>query len=657
MSRLSYPIAALCLLAIGCSDDTAQKNSNNADPGCLTGERYNPISGRCEPRANTNNVTNNNTNNNNPSDLGGDQPPASDMPVDQPDMIAVPDFSIMPPDGCTPGTKIGCATESAELVCDAAGEEYRATACPAGQRCLGGSCSSMTCLPGTLSCANPESTQRCNAQGTGYEPAVACAEGEVCSEDSCKSVCELGKYRSSYIGCEYWTLDLDQHPDPTVNPKPNTIPHSVVISNPNNVPVTISFIVQQPGISVLVNDPVVPPLGTRVFTMPQLDVDATSISRHSIRIMATQPVVAHQFNPLNNVGAFSNDGTLLLPAPMLGDEYYIVNWPTQYLPNFGGLNVPSQHSYATVLATEPGDTFINVTSKAQIMAGTDTVTGQPINALPPNATRTFKLSYGQVLNLQAFEARLGSPNNDLTGTHIKANKPVAVFAGHEAAVIGEVGARGPDGEELDSCCADHIEHQLLPLQSWANNYVAALSPGRGIKKDHWRIVAGEDNVVVTTNPPQPGANNVTLNRGQFITLFSAQSFEINATGKIQVAQFLLSQDQTSEGGGDPALTITVPTARYRKDYILLTPSGYNRDFVQITRPAGVAVKLNGQVVPDSTFSPVGSGTWEVGALEVDPGVQTLEAAQPFGIVAYGYDNAVSYSFIGGLDLVGSMAAP
>jgi hypothetical protein len=650
MSRLTLCLSLLCSLALACSDDASQKTTNNDDGNCLTGERYNVITGKCEPRASSNNGG---------GDLGGDlgaDQGGADMPVGTPDMMETPDFSIIPPEGCTPGDKLGCASDTAELVCDAAGVEYRPKECSGGQRCLNSACTSMICIPGTLSCANPESTQRCNAAGTGYEAPVACEEGSVCSQDSCKSVCELGKYRSSYIGCEYWSLDLDQHPDPTVNPRPNTIPHSVVISNPNMVPVTVSFTVQQPGISVMVPDPVVPAQSTRAFTMPQLDVDATSISRHSIRIVASQPVVAHQFNPLNNVGAYSNDGTLLLPAPMLGDDYYVVNWPTQYLPNIGGLNVPSQHSYAAILATEPGETFINVTSTAQIAGGTDADTGQAINPLPPGATRTFKLTYGQVLNLQAFEAKLAGGKNDLTGTHIKANKPVAVFAGHEAAVIGEPG-NNPDGSERGSCCADHIEHQLLPLQSWDSTYIAALSPGRGVKKDHWRVVAGEDGITLTTDPPQPGANNVTLNKGQFVTFFSDKSFEIKATGKIQVAQFLVSQEQTSEGVGDPSLVISVPTARYRKDYVLLTPSGYTRNYVTVTRPAGAPIKLNGQLIPDATFSPVGSGVWEVGSVEVQPGVQSLDSTQAFGIAAYGFANAVSYSFIGGLDLVGSQAAP
>jgi hypothetical protein len=468
-------------------------------------------------------------------------------------------------------------------------------------------------------------------------------------------VCELGKYQSSYVGCEYWTLDLDQHPDPTVNPRPNTIPHSVVISNPNNVPVTISFQSQAVGVSVMVPNPVVPPNDTRAFTMPQLDVDGTSLSSNSIRIVSTQPVVAHQFNPLNNVGAFSNDGTLLLPAPMLGDEYYVVNWPTQYLPPIIG-NIPSQHSYVAILATEQGDTFVNVTPKARIDAGMNQITNQPINPITPGVTRTFKLNYGQVLNLQAFSATLGPANNDLTGTHIKASRPVAVFAGHEAAVIGEGRMNNSSDQGSGSCCADHIEHQLLPLRSWDTSYIAALSPGRGTKKDHWRIVSGEDNVTLTTNPPQPGANNVRLNKGQFVTFFSDQSFEVSATGKVQIGQFLVSQEQTSRGNGDPAMLITVPTSRFRADYVLLTPTGYTDNYLQFTRKPGVPIRLNGNLVPDARFSPIGSGAWEAGYVEVSPGVQSVESAQPFGVAAFGYGRAVSYAYIGGLDLVGQEVA-
>jgi hypothetical protein len=68
------------------------------------------------------------------------------------------------------------------------------------------------------------------------------------------------------------------------------------------------------------------------------------------------------------------------------------------------------------------------------------------------------------------------------------------------------------------------------------------------------------------------------------------------------------------------------------------------------------VKLNGTVVV-STFTPVGSGQFEVGSVEVAPGVQSVESAEPFGIVAFGFDNAVSYAYPGGLDLVGSSATP
>ena len=239
--------------------------------------------------------------------------------------------------------------------------------------------------------------------------------------------------------------------------------------------------------------------------------------------------------------------------------------------------------------------------------------------------------------------------NDLTGTFIKSDKPVAVFSGHEEAVIGD---RERTGDM--NCCADHLEQQLFPLSTWGKRYMATLSPGRGTKRDHWRIIAGEDGVVLTTNPPQPGANGVTLNKGDFVKFYSDQNFEVSATGKVLVGQFLVSQQATSAVTGDPAFILTVPVEAYRKDYTLLTPNGYNKNFVSITRPKGVAIKLNGQEIT-ATFVAIANTNFEVAAVEVQPGVQTLESMEPFGIEAYGFDNAVSYGYPGGLNIIGQAA--
>jgi hypothetical protein len=100
----SRTLSLLSLLAlVACSDDTAQQSSNNG-PSCLAGERYNPISGRCEPRASSNNNHGGDLGPDLGGDLGEDMAVEGDMVVtDMADMTQTPDFSIMPPEGCMPG--------------------------------------------------------------------------------------------------------------------------------------------------------------------------------------------------------------------------------------------------------------------------------------------------------------------------------------------------------------------------------------------------------------------------------------------------------------------------------------------------------------------------------------------------------------------------
>ena len=47
---------------------------------------------------------------------------------------------------------------------------------------------------------------------------------------------------------------------------------------------------------------------------PDGSLDRTSLSRNTFKLTASTPIVAYQFNPLDNVGVFSNDGSLLIRA-------------------------------------------------------------------------------------------------------------------------------------------------------------------------------------------------------------------------------------------------------------------------------------------------------------------------------------------------------
>ena len=50
------------------------------------------------------------------------------------------------------------------------------------------------------------------------------------------------------------------------------------------------------------------------------------------------------------------------------------------------------------------------------------------------------------------------------------------------------------------------------------------------------------------------------------------------------------------------------------------------------------------------YAVIGTGKWAVYRLLVSDGVHTAVSDQPFGIIAYGYDQYVSYGYPAGLNL-------
>src|SRR5690606_31395894 len=52
----------------------------------------------------------------------------------------------------------------------------------------------------------------------------------------------------------------------------------------------------------------------------------TFVSSHAYRIESNGPVVAYQFQPI--IQQFSNDASILIPRQALGDQYYVLGYPT-----------------------------------------------------------------------------------------------------------------------------------------------------------------------------------------------------------------------------------------------------------------------------------------------------------------------------------------
>jgi hypothetical protein len=233
---------------------------------------------------------------------------------------------------------------------------------------------------------------------------------------------------------------------------------------------------------------------------------------------------------------------------------------------------------------------------------------------------------------------------DMTGSRIRADKPVAVFGGHVCAYV-----------PYTSEACDHLEVQLSPIQTWGLSYVTAPMRDAGTNYDNLvRVVAAFDGTEVTVNPPQGGVSTFTLNEYGMQEFFASGPFQITGTKAIQVGQYLLGQyyPEPDASRGDPAMTILVPSEQYREDYTFVTPSSYNsgtngQSYVMIVRPPGLDLVLDGATLT-TTWESVGG--MEIGTVPVEGGTHVITGASPFGMITFGMGSFTSYTYPAGLNL-------
>jgi hypothetical protein len=561
-------------------------------------------------------------------------------------------------------------------------------------------------------------TRRC--EGNSFEVCVEGAGWQVveqcplyCSLDGCSS-CEGGGCASdacmqnamdkSYIGCEYWAVDLDNATEVfgkplenmpgsecvlwpsskqllsptkvcydgswgiagtcdgpsdscptgyTCTDSPSTAiplgvcaldgdraPYAIVVSNPQpyGVGVTVENAAAQ-TMTVPVAPGEVKALYPQALGFPDQGVDGSSQGARAYRVTSTAPVVAYQFNPLNNVDVFSNDASLLIPSAGYGTGYFAVSYPTL---TRRGPNVPGRdnyNGYVSVVAWQD-NTQIEITPTANTLAGAD---GTPaLVAWQPHA---FTLNKYDVLNVEAAAGPDPTSNDglnggDLTGTQIMGvnAKTFGVFGGHEAVRIS-----APNSD----CCADHLEEQMFPTATWGKKFAVPRTVPRNNAPDIVRIVAMSASTQVSIVPQPIGGPCPMLATGQHCDVQIMGPTTIDASQPITVAHLLMSTIQGQNGIGDPSLGIVPPFEQYRDSYKFLAPLNYDEQYVAIVAQAGDDVRLDNVSVTNWTsFGPALMTT--SAALSV--GTHTISCPGKCSVEVYGWSTAVSYLFAGGLDL-------
>ena len=606
-----------------------------------------------------------------------------------------------------------CGTGLEECVAGASGPAFRSVddCASRGLVCAPLLRACTACIPGEARC-NGSDVEVCSEDGSGFVASRSCdtSRGVACRSGLCVDLCGTAADERSNVGCEYWAADLD-NADIEDSQNAAAQQYAVTVSNPQPDVAAVVTVEQDDTAPGTAGKPVeiarttVPPLSLRVLKLGPREVDGsppgkydagtnTALTRAAFRLKSSVPIIAYQFNPLDNVNVFSNDASLLKPVEALdmgsGTEpspaYVVLGWPQTIAAtddpntNFSPGAPLSLRAFLTIVGTRSG-TKVRIHPKARVLGG------GPIPETKPGGSIELTLDPFDVANLET-----GDFGADFTGSIIEANGPIVVFSGNEA-------SDAPAWKTLAErrCCADHLEEQLDPIRTAGRRFVGTISPNRTDAlvragattlghfdaPEFFRVAAAtEAGAIIRTTLPAP-LDRVVLNAfGDFASITATKDFVLESDQPIFMSSVSPSQGASgvpfSLPGGDPSFVAVPPVEQFREDYVFLTPDKYAFDFVRIVAPAGAPVQLDGSEVGHlpscekaelprlaASDEPLALYRCQLGFPVIDTslgaaqllspgaqndGVHRVVSSRKLGVIVDGFDKNVSYAYAAGTEL-------
>ncbi len=315
---------------------------------------------------------------------------------------------------------------------------------------------------------------------------------------------------------------------------------------------------------------------------------------------------------------YATDGYLALPVGAIGTNYWVVSYTADV--NEGAVTALGSSEFALVASQDS----TSVTITPAITVGSHTA----------GASYTVALSQGQAYQLQA-----DTLTNDLTGTQVASNNPVALFGANACADV-----------PVSYVTCNMVLEQELPFSTWGTAFITVPLAGR--TSDTFRYLAATSGTVVSVN----GTVMATLNPGQFFEQMLSAASYVTATAPILVMQYSNSHsyDEVLYGGvamADPSEITVPPISDYGTTYQTVAPStGFPVNFLNVAAPAvsAGAILLDGTAIPTGNFTAVGTSGYSSAQVTVGTGLHQLSGPQPFSVESYGFNTRDAYGYPAGM---------
>ena len=493
----------------------------------------------------------------------------------------------------------------------------------------------------------------------------------------CVPACESAKDNKSTIGCDYWiwppeiipegkgacfaafiantwtdavTITMDRGgqslPAAAAARIPTGSGQAITYGNlPNNqIPpgqVAIVFLSRNGGVLTSCPNGVTP-----AYTATPASIDGTGIGT-AIHLTTSRPVVTYDIFPYGGGQSAATSATLLLPTSA---------WDTNYV-GVDAYRKSTAVSYATpsmAIVAQQDNTQVTISPTAAIVGGGG------VAATGKGVPKTYTINKGQFLQLSQPE--------ELTGSAIQANNPIALFGGASCLNI----------DVQDGAC-DSAHQQIPPVKALGHEYVAVRYRNRTMTDETppWRLVGAVDGTKLTYVPTPPNGAPATINNGQVVEFKSAGPFIVNSQDALH--PFYMSGHMTGGGNfggiGDPEFVNVIPPQQYLASYVFFTDPTYPETNLIVVRKKNKAMQFS-DVTLDcagklSGWQPIGSSDYQYTRVDLvtgnfmkvngcDNGRHEIKSDAPFGLTVWGwgslatnpqfYTQAVSYAYPGGMSL-------
>jgi len=343
----------------------------------------------------------------------------------------------------------------------------------------------------------------------------------------------------------------------------------------------------------------------------------------------------------------TSEAFMVLPSDVLGREYLILSYNSHTLFANSGSNTPSQF---LIVAVEDS-TVVDISSKSEFWRHGY----NPINVV---------LNKGEVFLVQA-NISTANPSEDLTGTEVLSNKPIAVFSGHQRTRIPI------NNDNLES--RDCLIEQLLPVKTWGKNafIIPYILPNMATTQgdDIWRALFSVDKTDLYINGYYEGR----FNKGDYFEQAINGAVAVEATYPILVAEYKKTSKRTgatTRYDSDPFMMLVPPKEQFMNKYNVINTQAYEPDkvdplgnwtFKKVYNEHYIAIvahlddisstKIDDKTIAKSNFKPIPNSEYYYANIQVSEGAHRVESTGRIGVYIYGYGYANSYGYVGGLSLI------